>query len=125
MLRARVIALVARVVAPDLIGGLYTPEELGADVNATGEIVNIATGAPSVALPGEQPAVDVTGLPEAARTTAQWVEAFQQAPTMAAVNTLRAEANDTPMPPEVALAVTSAWLDAKQRVAGTSAPDPV
>lgn len=126
MLRARVIALVARVVAPDLIGGLYTPEEMGADVNATGEVVQVVTGAPSVALPGEQPIVDVSGLAEAPeRTVAQWVLAFQAAPDAAAVNALRAEAKETPMSATDALAVTAAWLDAKQRTAGTSAPDPV
>jgi hypothetical protein len=40
MLRARVISLVARVVAPDLIAGLYTAEELGADVDAEGAIMS-------------------------------------------------------------------------------------
>ena len=33
-------SLVARVVAPDLIAGLYTPEELGAEVDAEGAIVS-------------------------------------------------------------------------------------
>lgn len=40
MLRARAISAAARVVCPEIIGGLYTPEELGAEVaiNAEGEV---------------------------------------------------------------------------------------
>lgn len=127
MLRARVISLVARVVAPDLIGGLYTPEELGADVTRDGEIVNIVTGAPSVALPGEEPLVKVVGerIEPEGRTVAQWVEAFQTAPDRAAVAALRTEAKAVALDPSAALAVTAAWLDAQQRTAGTAAPEEV
>lgn len=49
MLRARCISAVARLAFPDTIGGMYTPEELGADTNLeTGEIVNGTTYAPIV-----------------------------------------------------------------------------
>lgn len=39
MLRARCISSGLRIVAPDIIAGIYDPEELGADVNESGEIV--------------------------------------------------------------------------------------
>jgi hypothetical protein len=55
MLRARVIALVARVVAPDLIAGLYTPEELGADVDAEGTIVGEPEKPATEEKPTDQP----------------------------------------------------------------------
>lgn len=48
MLRARCISAVARMAFADTIGGLYTPEELGASVNEDGEI-----------LPAEQPALRI------------------------------------------------------------------
>jgi hypothetical protein len=56
MLRARAIALVARVVAPDLIAGLYTAEELGADVDVDGAIVSeppVAATTPPLEHPDE------------------------------------------------------------------------
>jgi hypothetical protein len=44
MLRARCISAVARLAFPDTIGGMYTPEELGADTNVeTGEIFDQPT----------------------------------------------------------------------------------
>lgn len=50
MLRARCISAVARLAFPDVIGGLYTPEELGAPVGVedqTGEVVVMdVTGGP-------------------------------------------------------------------------------
>ena len=39
MLRARAITAGLRAVAPDIIAGIYDPEELGADVTVDGEIV--------------------------------------------------------------------------------------
>lgn len=47
MLRARCISAVARMAFADSIGGMYTPEEMGATVNEDGEIVNgvaVSTG---------------------------------------------------------------------------------
>jgi hypothetical protein len=56
MLRARCISAVARLAFPDTIGGLYTPEELGAEVTITDE------GAVEVV---SQPAPVVTIVPSA------------------------------------------------------------
>lgn len=52
MLRARCISAVARLAFPDSIGGLYTHEELGAEVTVTsdGEIVPVGAPAPVTAL---------------------------------------------------------------------------
>ena len=44
MLRARAISAVARMAFPDTIGGLYTPEELGAAVDADGDVIDIDEG---------------------------------------------------------------------------------
>lgn len=41
MLFSRAISAGARVACPDVIGSYYTPEELGADVNADGEIIDM------------------------------------------------------------------------------------
>lgn len=41
MLRARAISAVARMAFPDTIGGMYTPEELGATVDADGDVIDI------------------------------------------------------------------------------------
>jgi hypothetical protein len=42
MLRARAIALASRAVFPDaIVGGSHTPEELGAEVNEDGEVIDI------------------------------------------------------------------------------------
>lgn len=114
MLRARVVSLVARVVAPDLIAGMYTPEELGADVNDSGEIVSVVTGAATEATPAPFFTGDAADLPW---TSAQWIEAFQQAPDAAAVAALRTRAKAAPMSLEGSIQVTAAWLDAKQRTA--------
>ena len=50
MLRARAVSAVARLAFPDSLGGMYTPEELGAAVAVTGdgavEVVETATAAP-------------------------------------------------------------------------------
>jgi hypothetical protein len=44
MLRARCISAVARMAFPDSIGGMYTPEELGAEVDQDGSVVaHVAT----------------------------------------------------------------------------------
>jgi hypothetical protein len=40
MLRARAISAGCRVIAPDAIMGLYTPEEMGAEVNEDGEVLS-------------------------------------------------------------------------------------
>jgi hypothetical protein len=61
MLRARVISLVARVVAPDITAGLYTPEEMGADVDAEGAIVSEPTMA---ATPPPPAPVEESEMPE-------------------------------------------------------------
>ena len=71
MMRARVISLVARVIAPDLIGGMYTPEEMGADVNEEGEVL-ATPGAAPLPLPSETAA-----LPAASPFEADsWVQEF-------------------------------------------------
>ena len=49
MYRWRAVAACARVVFPDVILGLYTPDEMGADVDADGEV--IAMPKPTVAYP--------------------------------------------------------------------------
>lgn len=85
MLRARVIALTARVVAPDLIAGMYTAEELGADVDAEGTVV-----APPKVMPLEPEPTPLDGAleidPESGRPeipvrekvpVAEWVKAFE------------------------------------------------
>lgn len=41
MRKWRAVAACARVVFPDVIGGMYTPEEMGADVDEDGEIVTV------------------------------------------------------------------------------------
>jgi hypothetical protein len=50
MLRARSISAVARMAFPDSIGGMYTPEELGAEVevDAEGQLVVVSPGADTV-----------------------------------------------------------------------------
>ncbi|HEX6607264.1 MAG TPA: recombinase RecT, partial [Chloroflexia bacterium] len=60
MLRARAISAVARMAFPDSIGGMYTPEELGAAVAVngdTGEIVIDAQEVPAESTPGRAVAV--------------------------------------------------------------------
>jgi hypothetical protein len=42
MLRARCISAVARMAFPDSIGGMYTPEEMGAEVDGDGEVIHPA-----------------------------------------------------------------------------------
>lgn len=42
MLRARAISAVARMAYPDTIGGMYTPEEMGATVGADGEVIDLS-----------------------------------------------------------------------------------
>jgi hypothetical protein len=48
MLRARCISAVARLAFPDTLGGMYTPEEMGADVevNEQGEVVTVEQAEP-------------------------------------------------------------------------------
>lgn len=48
MLRARCVSAVARLAFPDTLGGMYTPEELGAEVevNDQGEVVPVVPTAP-------------------------------------------------------------------------------
>lgn len=59
MLRARAIAIMARARFPDAIMGCsYTPEELGADVNEDGEVINVpsVTEPPAAMGPAPSPA---------------------------------------------------------------------
>jgi len=52
MLRARCISAVARLAFPDTIGGMYTPDELGGDVDPeTGEIGCVVDAAPAPTSP--------------------------------------------------------------------------
>lgn len=59
MLFSRAISAGARVACPDVIGSYYTPEELGADVDADGEVVTVTAphSAPAAQQVVEQPAV--------------------------------------------------------------------
>ena len=41
MLRARALSLTARAICPDAISGTYTPEELGAEVDGEGGVINV------------------------------------------------------------------------------------
>jgi hypothetical protein len=120
MLRARVISLVARVVAPDLISGMYIPEEMGAETNADGEIINVATGAAPIAEAAHAPAVVVRG--EALgqpRSTAALVEAFGAASTLAEVRALRTEAKATVRDDADLLQLSREWLNAVARCTPT------
>lgn len=56
MYKWRAVAACARVVFPDVILGLYSPEEMGADVNDEGEI--IAPARPAVAMPVVTPVTE-------------------------------------------------------------------
>lgn len=115
MLRARVISLVARVVAPDLISGMYIPEEMGADVTADGTIVAVRTGVGDtpIALPGERPTV--IDAPGAQLGAADLIGMFQAAMNAEAVAEVRRIAKTTALGADDALLVTEAWLAAKQR----------
>lgn len=56
MLRARAITEVARSAAPDaLFGVIYTPEELGAEVNADGDVLTAPSSRPAPAAAQEAP----------------------------------------------------------------------
>lgn len=59
MLRARCISAVARAVYPDSIGGMYTPEELGADISVDREGSFVVVGGAD----DEQPLIDAAGRP--------------------------------------------------------------
>ena len=56
MLRARAVSAVARLAFPDSLGGMYTPEELGATVTEDGEVASLpATAAPAPATEAPSP----------------------------------------------------------------------
>ena len=61
MLRARCISACGRMEFPEVIGGLYTYDEMGATVNEDGEILSIPTGLPA---PRIAQAVPVSAQPE-------------------------------------------------------------
>ena len=52
MLRARAISAAARMAFPDTIGGMYTPEELGAIVDAEGDVIDVQPAPPDAVSPG-------------------------------------------------------------------------
>jgi hypothetical protein len=58
MRKWRAIAACARVVFPDVILGLYTPDEMGAVVNEEGEVIDAP--APVVSIVQDQPIIDAT-----------------------------------------------------------------
>lgn len=77
MLRARAITEVCRQGASDaLMGVIYTPEEMGADVDAEGQIISPPTQAPPTQAPPALPSVDEV---HAATDTTQLREWWQQA----------------------------------------------
>ena len=60
MLRARCISAVARLAFPDTIGGMYTPEELGASVHGeTGEVIALPPEEPAAPTNSAAPVVEV------------------------------------------------------------------
>lgn len=63
MLRARCVSAVARLAFPDSIGGMYTPEELGAEVTVTddGEIEVIQPPAPVVSFVPKAEDIETSG----------------------------------------------------------------
>lgn len=63
MRKWRAIAACARVVFPDVILGLYTPDEMGAVVNEEGEVIDAP--APVVSIVQDQPIIDATPEPHA------------------------------------------------------------
>jgi hypothetical protein len=74
MYRHRCISAVARMAFPDTIGGLYTHEELGAEVtvNEEGEVVPVDAPAPVVSLvePDQEPETEAPAFDRAAAETA-------------------------------------------------------
>lgn len=66
MLFSRAISAGARVACPDVIGSYYTPEELGADVDADGEVVTVT--APHSAPAAQQVVEPVQYTPAAQQT---------------------------------------------------------
>lgn len=83
MLRARAISGAARVVCPEIIGGLYTPEELGAEVivNAEGDVEVADSPQPQAAPPAHDPD---TGEVQEGVIEGEW-EAEEPAPAPAPV----------------------------------------
>ena len=68
MLFSRCISAGARVACPDVIGAYYTPEELGADTNADGEVVPVT----QIGAPQEAPQIAAPAKPVAALADAAW-----------------------------------------------------
>jgi hypothetical protein len=86
MLRARCISAVARLAFPDTIGGMYLPEELGADVDVVdGEVVVVDAPAPVVSIKTGEVIQPTTTEEERAR-------AMVDGPDAGAVPTLREHA---------------------------------
>ena len=75
MLRWRTVSLVAHLVAPDVVAGFYTPEEMGAEVNVEGEITTV--GPLTVESTPAHAAID--GLKGSPFQSTTWVAAFEGA----------------------------------------------
>lgn len=116
MLRARVISLVARVVAPDLISGTYTPEEMGAEVSATGEIINEATGAAPINAVVMEPRVVIQGDAVPILMPDELLARFKAAGSLEEVAEVRRLVKATAPGLEWSLKLSQAWLDAKNRL---------
>lgn len=113
MLKWRAVSACARVVYPDIIGGMYFPEEMGAEVSedASGEIVI------------EQPPLAVLPPPNVDIATGEVVEGelVQDAPK----TDLKATPSDLPAETEsVVVDTPNAAQAAKSALAGHGAPEP-
>jgi hypothetical protein len=126
MLRWRAIGYCADIVFPDLIGGMYRPEELGAVVDAAGDVIDVQAetlsrkpaepvSAPQVPTP--PPAVPETP-PESAPETPPQADATT-VPTLAdliarfGVDAIMAANNNTPPASDEDLVRIAAELEAK------------
>jgi hypothetical protein len=85
MLRARCISAVARLAFPDSLGGMYTPEELGAEVTVTddGAIEVIQPPAPVVSIMAKADDVQLVASPRRAQLEAKFQAGLKAARALA------------------------------------------
>ena len=75
MLQWRAVSAACRIVFPDVIGGLYTPEELGADVDESGEVIEGQVT--EITTPGKSPEEQKT---EVKKPSAMFPESIDKTP---------------------------------------------